>query len=91
MRQQDLAAMVEHPLAMGSLRTWLRLLWSHRGIDARYLPRILFVTLTTLLTSPVRVYERLRYGQSVRRTQIQPEPIFIVGHWRSGTGSKSCN
>jgi hypothetical protein len=85
MGNRDLAAMVEHPVAMGSFRHWLRLLWSHKGIDARFLPRVLFVTLTTLLTSPLRVYERMRYGRAVRRTQIQPEPIFIVGHWRTGT------
>ena len=85
MKDRELAAMVEHPLAMGSVRNWLRLLWSHKGVDARYLPRVLFVTLTTLLTSPVRLYERMRYGRAVRRTQIQLDPIFIVGHWRTGT------
>lgn len=85
MGNHDLAAMVEHPLAMGSVRNWLRLLWSHAGVDVRYLPRVLFVTLTTLLTSPVRLYERVHYGRAVRRTQIQPAPIFIVGHWRTGT------
>jgi hypothetical protein len=78
-------SMVEHPLAMGSLRSWLRLLWNSEGIDAHYLPRVLFVTLTTLLTSPVRLYERMRYGRAVRGTRIQPAPIFIVGHWRTGT------
>jgi hypothetical protein len=85
MRDQELAAMIEHPVAMGSVRSWLRLLRSHGGVDARYLPRVLFVTLTTLLTSPVRAYERVRYGRAVQHTQIQPEPIFIVGHWRAGT------
>jgi hypothetical protein len=85
MRNRELAALFEHPLAMGSVRSWLRLLWSQEGVDVRYLPRVLFVTLITLLTSPVRLYERLRYGRAVRRTQIQPEPIFIVGHWRTGT------
>lgn len=85
MKDHKLASMVEHPVAMGSVRSWLRLLWSHEGVDARYLPRVLFVTATTLLTSPVRVYERVRYGRAVRRTQIQPEPIFIIGHWRTGT------
>ena len=85
MGKRDLAAMVEHPVAMGSFRHWLRLLWSHKGMDARFLPRILFVTLTTLLTSPLRVYERMRFGRAVRRIQIQHEPVFIVGHWRTGT------
>jgi hypothetical protein len=77
--------MAEHPLAMGSLRSWLRLLLHSEGIDARYLPRALFVTLTTLLTSPLRVYERARYGRALRDTPIHPAPVFIIGHWRTGT------
>ena len=75
----------EHPLAMGSFRSWLALMARSRGIDAAYLPRALFVTLTTLLTSPLRLGEKLRYGRRVRRAQIHPSPIFIIGHWRSGT------
>ena len=85
MADRQSASMFEHPLAMGSLRSWLRLLWRSGGIDARYLPRVLFVTLTTLLTGSVRLYERLRYGRVVRETRIRPSPVFIVGHWRTGT------
>ena len=85
MNREDFAALFEHPVAMGSLRSWLKLLWRHREVDLRYLSRILFVTLTTLLTSPVRLFEQLRYGNAVRRTPIPPAPIFIIGHWRAGT------
>ena len=85
MNREELAAMFEHPVAMGSLQNWLRLLWRHKKVEAHYLPRVLFVTLTTLLTSPVRVYEQLRYASTIHRTAIQPAPIFIIGHWRSGT------
>jgi hypothetical protein len=75
----------EHPVALGSFRSWMRLLRSSEGIDRAYLPRALFVSLTTLLTSPLRAWERVRYGRQLRRTPIHPSPIFIVGHWRSGT------
>jgi len=75
----------EHPIALGSFRNWMRLLRFSEGIDRAFLPRALFVTCTTLLTSPLRIWERARYGQAVRRTAIHPSPIFIVGHWRSGT------
>jgi len=85
MADQPRAHMLEHPVAMGSFRSWLRLLWSSQGIDARFLPRVLSVTLATLLTSPVRLYERLAHGRQVQRTPIPPAPIFIIGHWRTGT------
>jgi len=75
----------EHPAMLGSFRNWMRLLGDHRAIDRAFLPRALFVALTTLATSPLRTWERIRYGRAIRRTPIHPEPIFIIGHWRSGT------
>ncbi len=75
----------EHPAAIGSFRNWMRLLRLGGGIDAAYVTRALFVALTTLLTSPLRLWERARYGRRIRRTAIHPSPVFIIGHWRSGT------
>lgn len=75
----------EHPAGMGSFRSWLRLLRSADGIDREFLPRILVISLTTGLTSPLRLYETARYGSLVRRTEIHPSPVFIIGHWRTGT------
>jgi hypothetical protein len=63
----------------------MRLLRRSKGIDPAYVPRVVFVSLTTLLTSPLRLWERVRYGRRIRRTPIHPSPIFIIGHWRSGT------
>lgn len=75
----------EHPLAFGSFLSWLKLIQISKGIDRQYIPRFLFVTLSTFLTSPLRVYERIRYGSAIRGTTIHPSPIFILGHWRTGT------
>ena len=55
------------------------------GFQWKYLPRVLFVTLTTLLLSPLRAYEHLKFGQGIRKTAIHDSPVFIIGHWRSGT------
>ena len=85
MAQSPRPSNVEHPLALGSFRVWIALLVRSGGIDREYVWRVLFVTLSTLLTSPLRVWERARYARAVRRTRIHPAPIFIVGHWRSGT------
>lgn len=82
---QRLAPHVEHPLALGSFRSWLRLLKGSGGIDREFLPRVFFVTLSTFLTSPLRRYESLRYDAAIKSTAIHPSPIFIIGHWRSGT------
>lgn len=76
---------IKHPLAFGSLRNWLRLLWENGGVAPRYWPRAGFITTVSLLTAPLRLYERLRYDPIVRAVKITEPPIFILGHWRSGT------
>jgi len=75
----------EHPCALGSFRSWLRVLRFCDGVDRAFLPRAALVTATTLATSPLRLAEWVRYGAALRRTVIDPSPVFIVGHWRSGT------
>lgn len=86
MTWEDILADIEHPLAFGSFRSWLRLLRDNDGIETtKFLPRILFVSLLSALTSPLRLYERVRYAGALNRTTIHPSPIFIVGHWRTGT------
>ena len=75
----------EHPAALGSWSSWMRILLRSGGIDRRFVPRALFVILTTLVTGPFRLWETLRHGRRIRQTKIHPAPIFIVGHWRSGT------
>mgnify|MGYP000453938439 CR=1 FL=1 len=76
---------LEHPVALGSFRSWLRVLRLGGPVDREFLPRLLFVCSSTLFTSPLRLGERVRYGEAIRRTEIHPSPIFIIGHWRSGT------
>lgn len=29
--------------------------------------------------------QHLRYGRAIERTQLQKDPVFVLGHWRSGT------
>ena len=83
--QEKRASIIGHPVALGSFRSWLRLVRRSGGIDRAYVPRFLAVSLSTLLTSPLRLYETARYGRAIRRTEIHRAPIFIVGHWRTGT------
>jgi hypothetical protein len=85
MTQNGRISSIEHPQILGSSRAWLRLLAHSGGIDREFLPRAVFVTLSTVFTSPLRAYERLQYDSVLRRTQVDPSPIFIIGHWRTGT------
>jgi omega-hydroxy-beta-dihydromenaquinone-9 sulfotransferase len=55
------------------------------AIHPRYLLRLGLVLGSSVLSAPLRVWEQLRYGRAIARVRLEEPPIFIVGHWRSGT------
>jgi hypothetical protein len=64
---------------------WLRLLRRQRfAIELPFVPRAALVTLTSLLTSLISRYEAWVYGPRIAQATVE-RPIFILGHWRSGT------
>lgn len=73
-----------HPLGSSSTAHLLRMVVRH-GCEASYLPRLLGAVTMSLLRQPAMVFERLRYGTRIARQRIEPTPLFIIGHWRSGT------
>ncbi len=75
-----------HILFFSTLRNWLRLLARYHGqIDRRHWPLAVAITLFVAATLPCRLLESLLTGRAVRRHRLQYPPLFIVGHWRSGT------
>jgi len=68
-----------------ALDEYLALLRRHRfAVDAPYLPRAAFMALSCTLTSLIRAYEDRRYGPELAGVEVR-EPLFVLGHWRSGT------
>ena len=68
-----------------TFREWMQLLRKHHfAVDPPYVPRAAFITLASLINSAVHSYENAVFTSKVRDVEIQP-PLFILGHWRSGT------
>lgn len=75
---------IVHPLAGADLSVYARRYFAHRPYNR---PPRRSRTLTALALAvrwPFSVLESLRWGRSIRR-QLPTDPVFIVGHWRSGT------
>ena len=74
-------------LIMGiEIPKWFRMLLGARfRISARYLHRIVWITGFSVAATTVGAIERRRYDRRVASTPIDPPPIFVLGHWRSGT------
>jgi hypothetical protein len=68
------------------LPRWFRMLAGARfRVSARYLHRIAWITGWSVGTTAVGAIERRRYDRRIAATRADPPPIFILGHWRSGT------
>lgn len=75
-----------HTLYFSSLRNWLALLRRYGGqFEGRQRVRAAVMTAFITATVPIRVWESIRHHPAVRRHQLSEPPVFIVGHWRSGT------
>lgn len=47
--------------------------------------RVIFINTISIVGIPFRIRENFLYKQKIERTRVQSPPIFIIGHWRSGT------
>ena len=65
---------------------WWRLLRRHRfAVAPSRLPRAVAITGLTVANSCAAVLQRAVYGRRITATRLTPGPVFILGHWRTGT------
>ncbi len=65
---------------------WLRLLTkNHFAVGPRQLYIAVIITVVSALHTILRLMQDALYGAEIRRTPIREAPIFILGHWRTGT------
>jgi hypothetical protein len=68
------------------LFAWLRLLWLGRfSFGLRQLRLLPIGTLLAAVHTFLRYAQGGLYGSRLRESPIPPAPVFILGHWRSGT------
>ncbi len=71
------------PLIGSSLSNFVRTL-KNRKIDRSFHLKVFLSFLIVLVTTPFRWYEKAYFSFNIKSIP-QPEPVFILGHWRSGT------
>jgi hypothetical protein len=65
---------------------WLRLLVGNRfAVDWPYVYIAVIVTIVSFFHMLLRLLQQAWYGAQIARTPIREAPIFIIGHWRTGT------
>ena len=68
------------------MQTWLPLLWEH-GSQTRFTRTGLAATVTfaSVINTAMQAMQSLWLGRKIENTKLVGDPIFIIGHWRSGT------
>jgi hypothetical protein len=65
---------------------WVRILADNSfNVDPRYIPLTFGITLISIANTFLGWLEKLIFRAKIRGTEITPPPVFIIGHWRSGT------
>jgi hypothetical protein len=72
-------------LAGITIRDWFRLLSENRfAVDLPYVARAVSISLAAIWNSSFHWIEERRYARKLADVTIEP-PLFVLGHWRSGT------
>lgn len=74
-----------HPLMGADLKTLAEVLRRNGGVSPRCLPHIGLAIATCVARQPISAIESWRLQRERKRAPNMDPPIFIVGHWRSGT------
>jgi len=65
--------------------TLIRLVVANGGVHLRRIPALSAYLLRYLLLEPFRLLDRLVHGRRIASHVLSEPPVFILGHWRSGT------
>jgi hypothetical protein len=72
------------PLVGSSFGNYLRIV-SGKKIHPKYISRFLLTTIASGVLDPFGRGEKLIKSKIIHNTEINEDPVFIIGFWRSGT------
>ena len=68
------------------IRHWLELAASHRfRVDGSRLWKFLYSLTTSFMVPSGMVIQKACFGRQAMQTPLVDDPVFVIGHWRSGT------
>lgn len=63
-----------------------KLLWENRAVlDRERLPQTALLCATAAALAPAAGLEKLLYDRRIMAMPMEKDPVFVLGHWRSGT------
>ena len=74
-----------HPLCGADLKTLLRLFLSNGAIERERFVDLLMIGCSAAARIPFNALERHLFDRQLHNRKSEEPPVFILGHWRSGT------
>ena len=71
-------------LAGSTFGNYLKIL-KNNTIERKYYLKIFLTTLIVLIATPFHWWEELIFKRKLKKVKFEKPPVFIIGHWRSGT------
>ncbi|MHA1953080.1 MAG: sulfotransferase family protein [Candidatus Heimdallarchaeaceae archaeon] len=85
-KKRDWLIVHEEPLAGYSMQNIFRVLWDNKfRIHPKYWLRFGYGIGLSFITIPLKVWQKIRHHRKIKKTEIKEDPIFIIGHYRTGT------
>lgn len=75
---------LKHPLMGADMATLVRALWRYGPVPPRRWPQVAAFFGSALARAPLSLVESARVERRLAQRET-PAPLFIVGHWRTGT------
>jgi hypothetical protein len=55
------------------------------GLNPKYILRLIFLVPNSLISQMLVLVEKIKFEKKTNQISIVKPPVFIIGHWRSGT------
>ncbi len=62
-----------------------RVLSNGGSVDGKYYLKLFLTSFVVLISTPFYWWEEIVFRQRVKKYKFKKDPVFILGHWRSGT------
>jgi hypothetical protein len=83
--KKDYLILNKQPLAGTTFVNWIKVLIENKfKIDWQFIPKAFYVTVMIIFVTPLRLIEKRKFDEKIKNIDVK-KPIFIIGHWRSGT------
>jgi hypothetical protein len=86
MNQRTWLILKEEPMAGFTLINIINVLIDNKfKVHPKYFLRFLYAIYLNLITFPLRLIEYIRFHRKIKDTTIETDPLFVIGHYRTGT------